>query len=44
MALTAFNVLVALALVFTVVAGVTGKIPLFVPVLLLCIALLIGGR
>ena len=43
MALTAFNVLVVLALVFTVIAGVTGKVPLFVPVLLLGIALLVGS-
>jgi hypothetical protein len=44
MALSAFNVLVVIALILTVISGVTGKIPLFVPLLLICIAMLVGGR
>ena len=40
--LTVTTVLVLLALGFTVVSAVTGKVPLYVAVLLLCIALLVG--
>jgi len=44
MAFSAFNVLVVVALVLTIISGVTGKVPLFVPLLLVCIAMLVGGR
>jgi hypothetical protein len=42
MALTAFNVLVLVALVLTLISGITGRVPVFVPLLLICIALLVG--
>ena len=44
MAFSAFNVLVVVALALTIISGVTGKVPLFVPLLLVCIAMLVGGR
>lgn len=34
--------LVLLALAFTLIAGVTGRLPLWIAVLLICLALLVG--
>jgi hypothetical protein len=42
MPLTAFTVLVLVALVLTLIAGISGRVPLWIGVLLLCVALLIG--
>lgn len=41
MALSAYLLLVILAFVLTLIAGTTGKVPLWVPLLLLSLALLI---
>jgi hypothetical protein len=36
------TLLLLIAFVLTLVSGITGKVPLWVPVLLLCVALLAG--
>lgn len=41
MTLTIPFTLVVIALILTLVTGITGKVPLWIPVLFLCIALLV---
>ena len=40
--LTVPTVLILLAFGLTLLSGITGKVPLWIPVLLLCLALLVG--
>ena len=38
------GLLIIVALILTIVSAVTAKVPLWVPVLFLCLALLVGAR
>lgn len=40
MALTVYNVLLSVSFVLTLISGITGKVPLWVPLLLVIVALL----
>lgn len=41
MQLTVQNSLILIALILTLVSGITGRVPVWIPMLLVCIALLI---
>ncbi len=43
MILTVATLLALIALALTLINGITGKVPLWVPVLIVCIALLVIG-
>jgi hypothetical protein len=42
--MTVYSILIIIALILAIVSGVSGRVPLWISVLLICIALLTGTR